>query len=129
MRLLLPSEIALCMLFGGALIGYVEFLRPGTVIPGVAGMVLTMLAIARFSNLAWSAKGALLLAAGIAALLIWRGAWWGIPLLLLGARLLITPEEQRIRWIIAAATTIPFGLLTAYLLSISERARLNKTNL
>lgn len=117
------------MLFGGALIGYIEFLRPGAVIPGVVGMVLTMLAIARFSNLPWSPTGALLLVTGMAALLIWRGAYWGIPLLFLGARLLIAPEEQRVRWPIAAATSIPFGLLTAYLLSIAERARLNKSGL
>lgn len=115
------------MLFGGALIGYLEFLRPGSVLPGVLGMVLIMLAIARLSNLPWSPTGALLLAAGIAALLIWRGAYWGVPLLLLGARLLITPEDQRIRWPIAAATAVPFGLLTARLLSIAERARINKS--
>ena len=115
------------MLFGGAIIGYVEFLRPGSVIPGVAGMVLAMLAIARFSTLPWSPLGALLLAAGMAALLIWRGTWWGVPLLLLGSRFLIAPEEHRIRWSIAVATSIPFGLLTTYLLSIAERARLNKS--
>lgn len=115
------------MLLGGAVIGYVEFLRPGSVVPGVAGMVLVMLSIARFSNLPCSPAGALLLAAGMAVLLIWRGTCWGIPLLLLGARFLIAPEDQRVRWPIAAATSVPFGLLTAHLLAIAERARLNKS--
>ena len=115
------------MLLGGALIGYLEFLRPGAVIPGVAGMVLLMLAIARFSSLPWSATGALLLTAGIAVLLLWRGTYWGIPILLLGARLLIGPEEQRVRWPVAIALVIPFGLLTSRLLAIAERARLNKS--
>ena len=114
------------MLFGGAIIGYVEFLRPGSVIPGVAGMVLAMLAIARFSTLPWSPLGALLLAAGMAALLIWRGTWWGVPLLLLGARFLIAPEEQRIRWLTAAVVTVPFGFITSYLMSVTETAIRNK---
>ena len=94
---LLPSEIALIFLFGGAAIGYCEFLRPGTVAPGVAGMVLLMLGIARIRDLPWSPVGPLLLAAGMAVLLIWRGTWWGIPLLLLGARYLIEPEAMRVR--------------------------------
>lgn len=114
-------------MIGGALVGYVEFLRPGTVIAGVGGMVLLMLGVARVSALPWNPVGALLLAGGMAALLVWRGSWWGIPLLLLGARYLIGPEELRVRWPVAAGLTIPFGLLTAYLLSIAERARLNKS--
>jgi membrane-bound serine protease (ClpP class) len=124
---LLPAEAALCFMIGGALVGYVEFLRPGTVIAGVGGMVLLMLGVARVSALPWNPVGALLLAGGMAALLVWRGSWWGIPLLLLGARYLIGPEELRVRWPVAAGLTIPFGLLTAYLLSIAERARLNKS--
>lgn len=127
MRTLLPSEIALLFLIGGAAIGYCEFLRPGTVVPGVAGMVLLMLGIARVSDLPWSPMGALLLIAGMSAMLIWRGTWWGIPLLLLGARYLVAPEAMRVRWPVAAGLVIPFGILTAYLLGLAERARLNKS--
>ncbi len=127
MRNLLPSEVALCFILGGAVIGYAEFLRPGTVIPGVAGMVLLMLGVARLSELPWSPIGAVLLLAGMAAMLIWRGSIWGIAFLLLGARLLITPQELRVRWPIAAALTVPFGLITAYFLSIAERARQAKS--
>jgi len=60
-------------------------------------------------------------------MLIWRGTWWGIPLLFLGARYLIAPEAMRVRWPVAVGLTVPFGLLTAYLLGIAERARLNKS--
>lgn len=127
MKLLLPSEVALCFLIGGAAIGYLEFLRPGTVVPGVAGMVLLMLGVARVSELPWNPIGALLLLGGMASLLLWRGTYWGIPLLLLGARYFIGPEELRVRWPLAAGLTVPFGFLTAYLLSIAERARLNKS--
>ncbi|MBL8178508.1 MAG: hypothetical protein JNK48_27795 [Bryobacterales bacterium] len=126
MKLLLPSEIALLLVIAGATIGYIEFLRPGGVVPGVTGMVLLMLGIARLSDLPWSPAGALLLVAGMAVLLLRPGAWWGIPLLIAGARLLIGPEDLRVRWPVAALT-IPFGFLTSFLLSIAERARLNKT--
>jgi len=127
LKLLLPSEIALCFLVSGAAIGYCEFLRPGTVAPGVAGMVLLMLGIARVSELPWSPIGALLMAAGTAALLFWRGAYWGIPLLLLGARYLIEPDAMRVRWTVAVGLIVPFGILTAYLLAIAEKARINKS--
>lgn len=127
MKPLLPSEVALCFLIGGAAIGYLEFLRPGAVAPGVAGMVLLMLGVARVSELPWSPIGVLLLLGGMVSLLLWRGTCWGILLLLLGARYLIGPEELRVRWPVAAGLTIPFGFLTAFLLGIAERARLHKS--
>jgi membrane-bound ClpP family serine protease len=113
-------------MLGGAVVGYVEFLRPGTVVAGVCGMVLLMLGVARLSELPWSGWGALVLLAGLAAMLVWRGSVWGVPLLFLGARWLIGPEELRVRWVFAAALALPFGLLTAWLLAIAEQARLNK---
>lgn len=129
MRGLLPSEVALLMMVGGAAIGYVELLRPGTVIAGVAGLVLLMLGVARLGELPWSGTGVALMLAGVAALLIWRGSYWGVPLLFFGARWMIGPEEQRVRWIAAGLMMLPFGMLTGWLLGIAERARLNKITL
>ena len=114
------------MMLGGAVIGYAEFLRPGTIVAGVAGMVLLMLGVARLSQLPWSVAGVGTMLAGMGSLLLWRGSYWGVPLLVLGARWLIKDDEQRVRWVVASIVTIPFGVLTGYLLGIAERARANK---
>ena len=128
-------NIALLLLVLGALGIYVEFSSPGMVLPGVLGAISFLLGLAALAMFPIGWLGAALSILGLAFFVLEaKFATHGILTvggaiaLLLGALLLVDTNEPalRIRLSMAIAVTIPFALITSFLLSIAVRARRNK---
>lgn len=132
---LMNPGFLLLMLVVGALALYFEFNHPGAVIPGTIGVVLLLLA-AFAMNLLPIRFAALILM--LAAFLMFAAeakfathgvlTIGGIVLLTLGSLLLIDAPipEMRVHLLTALAVSIPFGLITAFLMTIALKARRNK---
>lgn len=132
---LMDPNMAFVLLAIGLLALYVEFNHPGAIIPGVAGFFFIVLAIFALNILPvrYSAFGLILLAFVffvLEAKFTSHGALAiaGIASLTIGALLLVdSPTPQlRIRLATALAVSIPFGLITVFLMTIAVRARRNK---
>lgn len=126
-----PNLAFLILILGGLLL-YVEFTQPGMILPGVAGTILVLLGLLALSVLPinGAAAGLLVLAVVLFALeakLASHGvlAAGGAVSMVLGAVLLVEgPPVLRIRLTTALAVTLPFTLITVFLLSLVIRARL-----
>ena len=132
---LMEGDVAFLLLIIGALALYFEFNHPGAVIPGTIGVVCIILAIfalnilpTRFAALGLIVAAFALFAAE--AKFSTHGALTvgGIVLLTLGGLLLIDSPipEMRVHFLTAIAVSIPFGIITAFLMSIALKARRNK---
>ena len=132
---LMDPNIAFLVLVIGALAVYVEFTHPGAVVPGVVGVLFILLAVfalnllpTRFSSLALIALAFVLFA--LEAKFVSHGilTLGGIVALTLGGLLLVDGPipQMRVKLIVALAVSLPFGLITAFLMSIALRARRNK---
>jgi len=128
-------NVALLLLVLGTLGIYAEFSSPGLILPGVLGAVLLVLGIAALALFPIDWRGAALMILGLALLVMEaRFATHGILAvggaiaLPVGALLLIDTSDPvlRIHPAMALAVTIPFALITLFLLSIAVRARRNK---
>lgn len=132
---LMDPNIAFLLLAIGALALYVEFNHPGAVIPGTVGVVFVLLA-AFALNLLPTRFAALILILGAFALFAAEAKFashgvltvGGIVLLTLGGLLLVDSPipEMRVHLLTALAVSIPFGLITAFLMTIALKARRNK---
>jgi len=128
-------NIALLLLVLGVLGIYVEFSAPGLVAPGVAGAILALLGLTALSvfPIDWLGAGLITLAL-LFFVLEAKFATHGIltvggaAAMLMGALMLIDTSvpELRIHLGTALALTVPFALITSFLLSIAVRARRNK---
>ncbi|MEX2261387.1 MAG: NfeD family protein [Bryobacteraceae bacterium] len=128
-------NIALLLLVLGALGVYIEFSSPGLILPGVAGAILALLGLAAISVLPINWMGAALLVLALALFVLEAkfasggilGAG-GALAMILGAVLLIDSPlpEMRIRLITAIALTLPFAILTVFLLTLALKARAAK---
>jgi membrane-bound serine protease (ClpP class) len=127
-------NIAYILLVLGALGIYVEFSSPGIVVAGVAGGIMVLLGLSGLAVLPINWIGAALLILG-AALFVLEAKFashgvlggGGTLAMILGALLLINgPPEVRIHLSTALATTIPFALITMFLVSLAYKARKNK---
>lgn len=127
-------NIGFILLVLGALGIYVEFSHPGLILPGVAGAVLLLLGFSSLSVLpiSWIGVALLILALVLFALeakfashgILGAG---GALSMVLGALLLVNgPPEMRIHLSTALAVTIPFALITIFLVSLAMRARAAK---
>jgi membrane-bound serine protease (ClpP class) len=132
---LMDPNIAFLVLAVGGLALYVEFNHPGAIVPGVVGVIcilLTLFALnllpTRYASLALIALAFVLFA--LEAKFISHGILTigGIVSLTLGGLLLVDGPipEMRVKLIVALAVSLPFGLITAFLMSIAWRARRNK---
>lgn len=132
-------NVALLLLVLGALGVYAEFSAPGMVVPGVVGAVLILLGLTALSvfPIDWLGAGLMALALiffVLEAKFTTHGVLTvgGAAAMLLGALMLIdtgatgVPDMLRIHWPTALALTVPFALITSFLLSIAMRARRNK---
>jgi len=120
----------------GLLLIYVELNRPGRVIPGAVGLLLTLLACARLGA-AHPRPLALLLVATAGALLAMEllhdtyrvvEAAAAIPLaaalaLVLGFRLMVMPP---VGWMVCILCGVALGGVTVALARVARRARANK---
>jgi membrane-bound serine protease (ClpP class) len=137
-RILSPivnPNVAFLLLIIGAFAIYFEFNHPGAVIPGTGGVILILLAafalnilptrftalgliIASFALFALEAKYATHGILGIG----------GIITMTIGALLLVDSPmpEMRVHLFTALAVSIPFGIITIFLMNIALKARANK---
>jgi membrane-bound serine protease (ClpP class) len=132
---LMEPDFAFLLLVIGAVALYIEFNHPGAVIPGTVGVVFILLA-AFALNLLPTRFAALGLILGAFALFAAEAKFathgvltiGGIALLTLGGLLLVDSPipEMRVHLLTALAVSIPFGLITAFLMTIAVKARRNK---
>ena len=127
-------NIGFILLVLGALGIYVEFSAPGLIFPGVAGGILALLGLSSLAVLPINWAGAALLVLGVSLFVLEaKFASHGIlgiggtVAMVLGAMLLIDgPPEMRIHFSTALSVTIPFALITMFLVTLVVRARRNK---
>jgi len=132
---MMDPNIAFLILIIGAAAIYAEFNHPGAVIPGVVGIIFVVLAVFALNLLPLRFAGvALILTAFVLFALEAKFATHGvlgvggIAVMILGALLLVDGPipQMRIRVLTAFAVSIPFGLLTLFLVDIAVRARRGK---
>lgn len=133
---LMDPNIALLLLVGGALLIYLEFNAPGSIVPGALGtlMVLTSVFALNLLPVRFTAVLLLLAAAALLALEAKCGghgvlAAAGLMALVFGTLTLVAapvPEMRVSPWL-ALAVGVGFGGITIFLLRIAVRARQRKT--
>jgi len=132
---LMNPNITFLLLVVGALALYAEFNHPGAVVPGTVGVIFILLAAfaldllpIRFAALVLILLSFVLFA--LEAKFATHGvlAIGGIVTLTLGGLLLVDAPipEMRVHVLTALAVSIPFGLITVFLMSIALKAHANK---
>jgi membrane-bound serine protease (ClpP class) len=129
---LVNPNIALLFLIGGALLIYLEFNAPGTIVPGALGTLMVLLAIFGLNLLPIRYTAVLLLVAAMVFLLLeakfgGHGALAiaGIVCLTFGTLTLVAapvPEMAVSPWL-ALAVSAAFGCITVFLVRLAIRAR------
>ena len=132
---LVDPNIALLFLVGGALLIYLEFNTPGTIVPGALGTLMVLLAIFALNLLPIRYTAVMLLLAAMMLLLLeakFGGhgvlAAAGILCLTFGMLTLVAapvPEMAVAPWV-AIAISVGFGAITVFLVRLAVRARKRK---
>ncbi len=124
----LDVNAAWALMVGGLLLIYWELCRPGSILPGAAGGVCLLTALARFVDepirpLAVGILGAAWMVMGAEAW--WR---WPIPLPGLAGAALLTAAAMAgaVRWFVAAPLSLALSISTVILGSAAVRAFLAK---
>lgn len=135
---LINPNIALLLLVGGALLIYLEFNTPGTIVPGALGTLMVLLAVFALNLLPIRYTAVMLLVAAMVLLVLeakfgGHGALAiaGIVCLTLGTLTLVAapvPEMAVNPWV-AIGLSAAFGGITAFLVRLAVRARRMKTRL
>ena len=128
-------NVAFILLVLGALGIYVEFSSPGLIFAGVIGGILALLGLSGLAVLPINWIGAALLLLGISMFVLEAKftshgvlGIGGAIAMVLGALLLVNgPPEVRIHLSTALAVTIPFAIITMFLVSLVIRARTSKS--
>jgi membrane-bound serine protease (ClpP class) len=128
-------NVAFILLVLGALGIYVEFSSPGLIFAGVIGGILALLGLSGLAVLPINWIGAALLFLGISMFVLEAKftshgvlGIGGAIAMVLGALLLVNgPPEVRIHLSTALAVTIPFAIITMFLVSLAIRARTSKS--
>jgi membrane-bound serine protease (ClpP class) len=132
---IVDPNIAFLLLVVGALCLYAEFNHPGAVVPGTVGVIFILLAAFAFDILPvrFAALILILLSFILFALeakFATHGALGigGIATLTLGGLLLVDAPipEMQVHWLTALGVSIPFGIITVFLMTIALKARANK---
>jgi membrane-bound serine protease (ClpP class) len=132
---LMDPNISFIVFALGMMALYFEFNHPGAVIPGVVGLVCISLAIVSFNLLPTRLAAVALILSAFAMFVLeakfqTHGALGigGTIMMVFGALLLVDGPipEMRVRWATALAVSIPFALITIFLMSVGLRARRNK---
>jgi len=135
---LVNPNIALLFLVGGALLIYLEFNTPGTIVPGALGTLMVLLAIFAL-NLLPIRYTAVMLLIGAVVLLVLEAKFGGhgalaiagIVCLTLGTLTLVAapiPELAVSPWV-AISVSLAFGGITAFLVRLAVKARRMKARL
>ncbi len=135
---LINPNVALLLLIGGALLIYLEFNTPGTIVPGALGMLMVLMAIFALNLLPIRYTAVLLLLAAVVLLVLeakfgGHGALAiaGIVCLTLGTLTLVAapiPELAVKPWV-AISVSVAFGGITAFLVRLAVKARRLKARL
>jgi membrane-bound serine protease (ClpP class) len=133
---LVDPNIAMLFLVGGALLIYLEFNSPGTIVPGALGTLMVLLAIFALNLLPIRYTAVLLLVAALVLLLLEAKfgahgvlASAGIVCLTFGMLTLVAapvPEMRVTPWV-ALAVSAAFGGITVFLVRLAVRARERKS--
>jgi membrane-bound serine protease (ClpP class) len=135
---LVDPNIALLFLVGGALLIYLEFNSPGTIVPGALGTLMVLLAVFALNLLPIRYTAVMLLVAAMVLLLLeakfgGHGALAiaGIVCLTFGMLTLVAAPvpELGISPIVAIAVSVAFGVITVVLVRLAMRARQRKSRL
>jgi len=135
---LVDPNIALLLLVGGALLIYLEFNSPGTIVPGALGTLMVLLAVFALNLLPIRYTAVMLLVAAMVLLLLeakfgGHGALAiaGIVCLMFGMLTLVAAPvpEMGIRPVVAIAVSVAFGVITVILVRLAMRARRRKSRL
>ena len=135
---LVNPDIALLMLVGGALLIYLEFNTPGTIVPGALGTLMVLLAVFGLNLLPIRYTAVLLLVAALGLLVLeakvgGHGALAvaGIVCLTFGMLTLVAAPipELRVSLPVAIGISAGFGVITVFLLRLAVRARRMKSRL
>lgn len=127
-------NLALIILFLGALGLYIEFSAPGLIFPGVAGAILVLLGLTALALLPINWLGVCLIVLAL-ALFVLEAKFTsfgvlgigGAVAMILGALLLVEgPPDFRIRLTTAAGIAIPFAAIAVFLTTLVIRAHGNK---
>ncbi len=135
---LADPNIALIFLIIGALLIYLEFNSPGTIVPGALGTVLVLLAVFSFDLLPIHGTAVMLVMAGFVLMVLeakfgGHGALAVAGILSLAFGLLTLVDapipEMRIGPALAFSISAAFGIITVFLLRLAWRARQRKFRL
>jgi membrane-bound serine protease (ClpP class) len=135
---LVNPNIALLFLVGGALLIYLEFNTPGTIVPGALGTLMVLLAVFALNLLPIRYTAVLLLAAALVLLLLeakfgGHGALAiaGIACLTLGLLTLVAAPipQMAVSPLVAIAISAAFGAITVFLVRLAVRARQRKARI
>jgi membrane-bound serine protease (ClpP class) len=135
---LVNPNIALLFLVCGALLIYLEFNSPGTIVPGALGTLMVLLAIFGLNLLPIHYTAVLLLLAGFAFLVLeakfgGHGALAiaGILCLAFGALTLVAAPipQMGVNPLVAIALSVGFGAITVFLVRLAVRARRRKARI
>jgi membrane-bound serine protease (ClpP class) len=129
---LVNPDVALLLLVFGALLIYLEFNAPGTIVPGALGTLMVLLAIFALNLLPIRYTAVMLLVAGMVLMLLeakfgGHGALaiGGIVCLTFGLLTLVAAPipEMAINPALAIAIGLAFGVITLFLVRLAFRAR------
>ncbi len=133
---LVNPNIALLLLVCGALLIYLEFHTPGTIVPGALGTLMVLLGVFALNLLPIRYAAVMLLVAAVVLLVLeakfgGHGALAiaGIACLTLGMLTLVAapiPQLDVSPWV-AFGVSAAFGLITVFLLRLAVKGRKNKT--
>ena len=135
---LVNPNIALLFLVGGALLIYLEFNAPGSIVPGALGTLMVLLGIFGLNLLPIRFTAVLLLLAGLGFLVLeakFGGhgalATAGILCLAFGTLTLVAAPipQMGVSPLVAIAVSLGFGLITVFLVRLAIRARRRKARI
>jgi membrane-bound serine protease (ClpP class) len=132
---LTDPNLAVLVLVVGALLIYVEFNTPGTIIPGTLGTIMVLLALFSLNLLPVRYTSVMLLVAAFVLLILEAKfashgvlAAAGIVALVVGSLTLVDGPipELRVHAATAVSVGLAFGLITVFLLRLAFKARKSK---
>jgi membrane-bound serine protease (ClpP class) len=135
---LVNPNVALLFLVVGALLIYLEFNVPGTIVPGALGTLMVLLGIFGLNLLPIRFTAVLLLLAGLGFLVLEAKfgahgalATAGIVCLTFGALTLVAAPipQMDVSPAVAIALSLGFGLITVFLVRLAIRAQMRKARI
>jgi membrane-bound serine protease (ClpP class) len=132
---IMDPNVAFVLLIIGALALYAEFNHPGAVVPGTVGVIFILLAAFAINLLPvrFAALGLILLSFALFVLEAKFAAHGvlaigGIVTLTLGGLLLVDSPipQMQVHLVTALAVSIPFGIITVFLMRLALKAHNNK---